>query len=104
MRKLDVSVDPAPDLVIGIDITHSAVDRESIYASLGVSEMWTYSPATKLSGWINRDGVWDRSDYSKAFPKLRMTQLNDFVDRFRAGERELVILDDLRAWLATLSG
>jgi Uma2 family endonuclease len=34
--------DPPSDLAIEVDITHNPIARQSIYAALGVSELWRY--------------------------------------------------------------
>src|SRR6476661_3121616 len=39
-KRIDLRTDPPPDLVIEIDVMHSVVNREKIYAALGVPEMW----------------------------------------------------------------
>jgi Uma2 family endonuclease len=44
--KLDFEIDPPPDLVLEIDIASSSLDHMSIYAKLGVSELWRYDGAT----------------------------------------------------------
>src|SRR5581483_1300369 len=38
--RLDLRVDPPPDLAIEMDVTHSSLDRLSIYAALRVPEVW----------------------------------------------------------------
>src|SRR5262249_39607313 len=39
-RRLDLRVDPPPDLAIEVDATRSSLDRLSIYANLRVPEVW----------------------------------------------------------------
>lgn len=39
---IDLTVDPPPDLVIEIDITHPSLDKQPIMASLGIPEVWRY--------------------------------------------------------------
>jgi Uma2 family endonuclease len=41
-RRLDLSQDPPPDLVIEIDITRSSLDRFPLFAKIGVPEIWRY--------------------------------------------------------------
>ncbi|WP_373540316.1 Uma2 family endonuclease [Chamaesiphon sp.] len=41
-KRLDMEEDPAPDLVLEIDITSSSQDRLQVYADLGVAEVWIY--------------------------------------------------------------
>ncbi|MFE1744743.1 Uma2 family endonuclease [Coleofasciculus sp. H7-2] len=41
-RTVDLNIDPAPDLVIEVDITSPSSRRLVIYKQLGVSEVWRY--------------------------------------------------------------
>src|ERR1051326_1247978 len=41
-RQIELSTDPPPDLVVEIDLTHSTLDKLSIYAQFGVPEVWRY--------------------------------------------------------------
>ena len=45
-KKLDLSVDPPPDLAIEVEISRSALDRMGIYAALRVPEIWRYDGET----------------------------------------------------------
>src|SRR4051794_27615121 len=47
-KRLNPAKDPPPELVVEIDITHRSVEREPIYAALGVPEIWRWD-GTKLS-------------------------------------------------------
>lgn len=40
--RIDLRVNPAPDLVIEIDVTNSSLPRFPIFASVGVAEVWRY--------------------------------------------------------------
>jgi Uma2 family endonuclease len=40
--RLDLHVDPPPDLVIEIDMTHPSLPKLPIYAQVGVPEVWRY--------------------------------------------------------------
>src|SRR5687767_13860110 len=42
VKRLDLVIHPPPDLVVEVDVAHSVVDREAIYAAIGVPEMWHY--------------------------------------------------------------
>src|SRR5262249_33669892 len=39
-RRIDLRTDPPPDLTIEVDVTHSSLNRLSIYAAFGVPEVW----------------------------------------------------------------
>jgi len=40
---IDLDVDPPPDLIIEIDLSHPSLDKFPIYAALGVPEVWRYA-------------------------------------------------------------
>lgn len=40
--RIDLTVDPPPDLVIEVDITHPSLNKFPIFAGLGVLEVWRY--------------------------------------------------------------
>src|SRR5678815_3125963 len=48
-KRINLKTDPPPDLVIEIDVMHSVVNREKIYAALGVPEMWLLNRDAKLA-------------------------------------------------------
>ena len=41
-KELDLAVDPPPDLAIEVDISRSSLNKLSIYADIGVPEVWLY--------------------------------------------------------------
>jgi Uma2 family endonuclease len=40
---LDLAVDPPPDLVVEVDISRSSLDKQPIFHSLGVPEVWRFA-------------------------------------------------------------
>ncbi len=45
-EAIDLTVDPPPDLVIEIDISNPSLNKFSIYAQIGVAEVWRYTGET----------------------------------------------------------
>jgi Uma2 family endonuclease len=41
-RKVDFNQDPPPDLIVEVDITHTDIDKNQLYASMGVPEFWRF--------------------------------------------------------------
>lgn len=41
-ERIDLDVDPPPDLVVEIEIIHSALEKLPVYAAIGASEVWRY--------------------------------------------------------------
>jgi len=107
-KRIDLRTDPPPDLVVEIDVMHSVVDREKIYASLGVPEMWVVRRDAKsgvgaiAAFWL--DGkTWQPTDKSKSFPFLRVADLNPFVARIGVDD-DTSILVAFSEWLKTVAG
>lgn len=42
-HEIDLSVDPPPDLVVEVDITHTDINKNALYASMGVPEFWRFN-------------------------------------------------------------
>ncbi len=40
--RLDLNIDPPPDLAIEVDIMSRSVARQPIYAALGIPELWRF--------------------------------------------------------------
>jgi Uma2 family endonuclease len=66
-ERLDLSIEPPPDLALEIDITSRT--HPSIYEALGVPELWRFEKG-KLQINILRDGKYVESDFSLIFPNL----------------------------------
>src|SRR5436190_2363972 len=57
-RRLDLRVDPPPDLAIEVDVTHSPLDRLSIYAALKIPEVWRLKGDELLFYVLGGDGTY----------------------------------------------
>jgi Uma2 family endonuclease len=94
---LDLRTDPPPDLAIEVDVTNSSVDRMSIYAALGVPEVWRLS-STGLTFNLLKGRLYQVQPNSLAFPQLVAADLMGFLNQFgQVDEGPLVI--QFRAWV-----
>jgi Uma2 family endonuclease len=41
-KRLDVSIDPPPDLVVEVDVTNRSLNKLPLYAAIGVPEVWRF--------------------------------------------------------------
>ena len=94
-RDVDFSQDPPPDLVVEIDITHTDIEKNAFYSSLGVLEFW------RFDGKVWRiyqlcDRVYGEVEASPTFPKVPKERLYAFLKEAREDEIEAVI--SLRSW------
>lgn len=95
-QSLNLQVDPPPDLAIEIDITSSSLPRFSIYASLGIPEIWHFDGKVVTIQGLEGDHY--RSlDFSRAFPVLQVTDLQRFVD-LRQSIKENALIRQVREW------
>jgi Uma2 family endonuclease len=76
--RIDLYVDPPPDLVVEVDITSPSLDKIPIYARLGVHEVWRYDGA-RASIWVLEDGEYVEAGESVALPLLTGDVLTRFI-------------------------
>jgi Uma2 family endonuclease len=77
--RIDLAIDPPPDLAIEIEITRSALDRLGIYAALGVPEVWRFDGERLTVHVLGEDGAYRESTTSAAFPFVPMGEVARFV-------------------------
>jgi Uma2 family endonuclease len=98
---IDLAMDPPPDLVIEIDITHSCLPKLPIYAQLGIPEVWMYD-GEALQILILDGGEYDEHGESVALPGLNRAILARFTEESKTLKRT-VWLRQVRNWARTLS-
>lgn len=83
-RQLDLTVDPAPDLVIEVDLTHSSLDKHSIMAALGIREIWRYQDnQVSILRLVDDDNAAEHyriQNESECFPSLNADQLSTWIE------------------------
>ncbi|MCU0565725.1 MAG: Uma2 family endonuclease [Oculatellaceae cyanobacterium Prado106] len=42
-KTVDLKTDPPPDLILEVDITHTDINKNALYAEMGVPEFWRYN-------------------------------------------------------------
>jgi Uma2 family endonuclease len=71
-ERLDLSVDPPPDLALEIDVTSRT--HSSIYEALEVPELWRFEKG-KLQINVLQDGKYIESAFSSIFPNLPLVEV-----------------------------
>jgi Uma2 family endonuclease len=95
--RLDLRTDPPPDLAIEIDVTSSSLDRMSIYAALGVPEVWRLSPQGLTFNAL-RGRAYQDQPTSLSFPGLTPADLSGFLTQLVHAD-ETVLLRQFRQWV-----
>jgi Uma2 family endonuclease len=99
--EIDLRIDPPPDLAIEVDISSSSLDQLSIYADLGVPEVWLYDAVTLKVYQLQSDGRYAQQTRSPSFPFLPLDQIEGFLAR-RNETDETTWIRSFRAWVKTL--
>lgn len=95
--KFDFNRDPPPDLAIEIDITSSSLDRLTIYAALGVREIWRFD-GKNLFIYCLENGSYQEQEKSSVLPILSKSVILNFLTR-REEKGENALLREFRQWL-----
>jgi Uma2 family endonuclease len=96
---IDLAVDPPPDLAIQVDLSSSSVDKEDVYAGLGVPELWRYEGG-QIRVTTLQQGQYRPADRSPSLPDLPVGDLMRFVEmRGTMGETDL--LAAFEEWVKT---
>jgi Uma2 family endonuclease len=96
-RKIDLKVDPPPDLAIEVDCTSSSLDRMEIYAVLGVAEVWRLD-AGVLSFQVLDENSTHVDSTSQVFPGLKAADLPPFLS-LRDRMDENTVIREFRQWV-----
>lgn len=101
-RRLDLTQDPAPDLVLEIDVTNSSPHRLEAYADLGVEEVWIYNGDTLVVKQPH-DGVYTTTSASQFFPNLQVVELAGFIQQAEVVDY-LELVRAFRQWVRSQMG
>jgi Uma2 family endonuclease len=77
-HEIDLSQDPAPDLIVEVDITHTDLNKNKLYAAMGVPEFWRFDGQTWQILTL-ADGQYIEQDRSPTFPIVEKSDLYDFL-------------------------
>jgi Uma2 family endonuclease len=75
---IDLSEDPAPDVVIEIDLSSRSLDKLPIYAAVGVTEVWRYYEKG-VEIFILDNGAYQHQEESKVLPGLTNQIISGFI-------------------------
>jgi Uma2 family endonuclease len=96
-RTVDLSRDPAPDLVIEVDITSPSSRRLQIYKQLEVPEVWRYIGQT-VQIYQLQAGTYNLCENSPTFPFVRVEILNQFLQQAQAQD-DTTFIRTWRKWV-----
>lgn len=99
-KRIDLKEDPAPDLVVEVDITSRSRYREQVYAALQIPEIWQYNGQTltmlKLEG-----GQYLPIQRSLSFSRVAAKDIERFLQQAMKKDY-LDLVREFRGWLESL--
>ncbi|WP_375510360.1 Uma2 family endonuclease [uncultured Nostoc sp.] len=96
-KRIDLTQDPPPDLVVEIDITSSSKNRFEVYADMGVPEIWRYD-GNSFSINVLENQKYISVEQSLVFPNLPLTEISNFLEQ--VGEKDyLELVKEFRQWV-----
>jgi Uma2 family endonuclease len=101
-RRLDMEKDPAPDLVLEIDITSSSQNRLQVYADLGVAEVWIYNGESLIIQQL-QNGSYISSQTSQFFTSLAIPEVVSWLQRSTTMDY-LTLVKEFRVWVRSQIG
>lgn len=96
-RTVDISQYPPPDLVVEVDITHTDIDKNALYAQMGVPEFWRFNGEV-LKIYQLHQQAYQEVDTSPTFPWVSMEIFYHFLEQCKV-QGEANANRELRTWV-----
>jgi Uma2 family endonuclease len=96
-KTVDLEQDFPPDLVVEIDITHADIDKNRLYAKLGVPEFWRYNGRV-LTIYQLGQGEYQEVESSPTFPWVAKKRLYEFLSQCKT-QGEAQAIREFRDWV-----
>lgn len=95
-HQVDLAIDPPPDLVVEVDITHTDIHKNDLYASLGVPEFWRFN-GREWTIFQIVEGSYEECDVSPTFPLVAKADFYGFLQTAMTDEVAAEI--NFRQWV-----
>jgi Uma2 family endonuclease len=96
-ERIDLKTDPPPDIVVEVDVSHESTRKLSIYAGMGVPEVWRYD-GKRAYVYQLVDESYVAIDASLVFPVLTIDVLARFLEQSKT-EGQTAVRRSFREWL-----
>jgi Uma2 family endonuclease len=97
-KKLNLKVDPPPDVAIEAVVTHEADEAIEVYRRFRVPEVWVCDPDRLMIMVLQSDGSYAPSERSHAFKALTADEIHAWVSRSQ-DESDTAWIKELRKWV-----
>lgn len=100
-RRIDLDVDPPPDVVVEVDITNESLRKFPIYAAFGVPEIWRYGKQARIYH-LTGQGYLEATS-SLSFPCLTAHAMTEFLEQSKT-QGQTAVLAAFRLWVRSALG
>ncbi|MBD2131881.1 Uma2 family endonuclease [Sphaerospermopsis sp. FACHB-1094] len=76
--KIDLAIDPPPDLVLEVEYSRPQIDKLKLYAALGIPEFWRYN-GSKLRIYTLTNGEYLEVEISPTFTPITIKEITGFL-------------------------
>lgn len=77
-KIVDLAIDPPPDLILEVDITHTDINKNQLYQEMKVPEFWRYNGKV-LTIYLLNENRYQESETSPTFPLLTKSKIYEFL-------------------------
>ena len=96
-EKIDLSIDPPPDLVLEVEYSKPKVDKFKIYAAIGVPEFWRFNGSV-LRIYVLNNEQYLEVEQSPTFGTVPVKEIPRFIQETRING-EMATTRAFRAWV-----
>ena len=97
-KTIDLDVDPPPDLAFEIEESRSYLDHLSIYAKIGIPEVWRFDGPALVIHQLQADGTYIESDRSLAIPCLWAKDVVRWLLKAKAAADDVQWMTHVEEW------
>ncbi|WP_414620721.1 Uma2 family endonuclease [Calothrix sp. CCY 0018] len=81
-QTVNLEIDPSPDLVLEVDITHTDINKKQLYQDIQVPEFWRYN-GKKITIYVLNQNEYQESETSLNFTILTKAMIYEFISQCR---------------------
>lgn len=97
-ERIDLALDPPPDLAVQLDLGYSSINRLEILAKIGIPEAWSYDGETVRILRLSSEGTYTEAERSMYFTFVTGADLARFLSQ-RTQMDETSLIRSFREWV-----
>ncbi len=101
-ENIDLATDPPPDLVLEVEYSRSMIDKEKLYAAMGIPEFWRFNGSI-LKILLLRNRRYIEVEISPTFKPVPVREIPRFIQESKTSG-EMTATRDFRAWVRQYLG